>query len=245
MRAHEIPESTGGESGWTGSSISNTERAMSGAAGTLLGLWGLRHGGVGGVIGAIAGGALLARAATGHSLVPTTRAERALASRQGWRSAAVAEERVIINRPRAELYAFWRNFSNLPQVMPHLKRVDVLDSMRSHWVMALPMGKEIEWISAVIDDRPDERIAWKAEAESQVANSGWVEFRDAPGGEGTELRAQVAYEPPGGEIGQMLAKLWPQSPDAMLQENLRTFKSRVESGDIALSPAGVILPGGQ
>jgi uncharacterized membrane protein len=226
-----------------GTDLSGTERAVSGAAGTLLGLWGLRHGGLGGIIGAIAGGALLARAATGHRLAAQSETERATAENQGWTSAAVTNETVTINRPRQQLYAFWRDFSNLPRVMSHVSRVEVLDTMRSRWTVAPGLGEQLEWTSLVTDDRPGERIAWEADADAQVRNSGWVEFGDAPGGLGTELRVQVAYEPPGGEIGRVLTKLWPRSPGALLRDDLHEFKRKVESGEIVMRSAGAVEPG--
>jgi hypothetical protein len=37
---------------------------------------------------------------------------------------------VTINRPSAELYAWWRDFSNLASVMENVERVDVLDGTR-------------------------------------------------------------------------------------------------------------------
>src|SRR5688572_7111870 len=43
------------------------------------------------------------------------------------------EKTIKINRPPEELYRFWRNLENLPQVMGHLKRVEPIDSQRSHW----------------------------------------------------------------------------------------------------------------
>src|SRR5262249_60101220 len=50
------------------------------------------------------------------------------------------EKSVIINRDRADLYHFWRNFRNLPQIMNHLEEVRVLSPTRSHWVAKAPVG---------------------------------------------------------------------------------------------------------
>ena len=42
---------------------------------------------------------------------------------------------VTINRPRAELYAYFRDFANLPTFMDNVERIDVHDAARSHWVV--------------------------------------------------------------------------------------------------------------
>ena len=41
---------------------------------------------------------------------------------------------IMIRRPAAEIYSFWRDFENLPQVMRHLESVDVTGDKRSRWV---------------------------------------------------------------------------------------------------------------
>lgn len=218
--------------------VPETERLLTGAGGLLLGLLGLRRGGLGGMLGVVAGGALVARAATGHcpayARLGSDANERRIASERGWQTAAVTRESIIINRPREALYGFWRDFENLPQVMSHIDRVDVLDERRSHWVMSLPMGKTLEWDSRVTEDVPNERIAWQAEQSADVPNSGYVEFRSAPGGIGTEVIVQLAYEPPGGELGRSVVKLWPQAPGALLKRDLEDLRRRLESGQLAL-----------
>ena len=47
--------------------------------------------------------------------------------------------------PADELYAYWRDFANLPTFMDNVVRIDVLDDTRSHWVVKAPGGKTVEW----------------------------------------------------------------------------------------------------
>ena len=42
---------------------------------------------------------------------------------------------VSINRPRQELYEFWRDVRNLPLFMENIESVTVLEGGRSHWVV--------------------------------------------------------------------------------------------------------------
>jgi uncharacterized membrane protein len=54
------------------------------------------------------------------------------------RKAVKVERSVTIDKPRAELFAFWRDFQNLPRFMEHLVSVRVDSPMRSHWVAKAP-----------------------------------------------------------------------------------------------------------
>jgi uncharacterized membrane protein len=51
---------------------------------------------------------------------------------------------MIVNRPRDQVYAFWRRLANLPKFMKHLKKVEVLDDHHSEWTAALTEDRHIE-----------------------------------------------------------------------------------------------------
>jgi uncharacterized membrane protein len=140
---------------------------------------------------------------------------------------------VTINRPRNALYAFWRDFENLPRFMRHVQRVDVESSSRSHWVVAAPAGKSVEWDSLITEDVPNEIIAWKSAPEASVRNSGRVEFADSTAGRGTVVSVTIAYDPPGGAVGKLIAKLFQQEPKIQARRDLRRFKQLMETGEVA------------
>ena len=52
---------------------------------------------------------------------------------------------IKIQRPREEVYAFFRRLENLPRFMMHLKEVRELDNRRSHWVASGPSDHSVEW----------------------------------------------------------------------------------------------------
>ena len=54
---------------------------------------------------------------------------------------------VTIGKSRDEVYAFWRDRSNLTQVMENVERIDIIDDRRAHWVVKGPAGKTVEWDS--------------------------------------------------------------------------------------------------
>ena len=147
----------------------------------------------------------------------------------------LVERTVTINRPRHELYAFWRDFSNLAQIMENIESVTVLDERRSHWVVRAPAGQTVEWDSVIVEDIPDELISWQSDAGADITNSGRIDFRDAHGKRGTLVTATIAYDPPGGAAGKLVAKLFQREPKIQARRDLRRFKQFMETGEIATS----------
>ncbi|MBD8676933.1 SRPBCC family protein [Sphingomonas sp. CFBP 13720] len=157
------------------------------------------------------------------------KSERAEAAPNG--ESSVSGVAVTINRPRHELYAYWRDFANLATFMHNIRSIDVLDRNRSHWTVAGPNG-DYEWDAVVTEDVDGERIGWKAE-NSDVANSGQVSFADAAPGRGTVVTAVIAYSPPAGIVGKVIAKVTQKEPAIEARRDLRRFKQLMETGEIA------------
>ncbi len=173
----------------------------------------------------------------------------ATAARDGDREAAAAGRddetaivgrTVTINRPRDEVYAFWRDLPNLAAVMENIERIETIDERRSHWVVKAPAGRTVEWDSVVTDDEPGRLIAWQSVEGADVRSSGRVEFLDAAPGRGTIVKATFAYDPPGGAIGEWIAKLFQREPEVQTRRDLRRLKQLLETGEVTSSagPSG-------
>jgi uncharacterized membrane protein len=141
---------------------------------------------------------------------------------------------VTIAKPAQELYDFWRDFSNLPQVMENIESIETEGDKRSTWTVKAPGGGTVRWESVVTDDQPGRLLAWQSVEGSEIRNSGRVEFRDA-GDRGTVVRAVIAYDPPGGVIAQLAAKLFQREPALQARRDLRRFKQFMETGEISTS----------
>ncbi len=149
----------------------------------------------------------------------------------------VTRHSITVQRPVAEVYAFWHNFQNLPRFMRHLESVTPTGNGRSHWVALAPAGKTVEWNAEIVEDRPNELISWRSLNGSDVYNAGTVTFRTAPGNRGTEIRVQFEYDPPFGKLGSKVAKLWREEPGQQTADDMRHFKQVMETGEILLSDA--------
>jgi len=66
-----------------------------------------------------------------------------------------------------------------------------------------------------------------------------VTFKPAPGGRGTEIRAELSYTPKAGKLGEVAQKLTHKSPGQMLGQDLKHFKMMIETGEVVKSDASI------
>jgi uncharacterized membrane protein len=233
------PERPGG-GGQFSVNVGRSERWASAVTGGLMVLYGLNKRSAGGLVIAAAGGAIAYRGVSGHcglyqklglSTIESDAAGHTPPEQFNRRGVHV-EVSYTIERPRHELYAFWRDFTNLPKFMSHLQSVTVLDGKRSHWVTQGPGGSEVSWDADIINDVPDELIAWNSLAGGDVDTAGSIRFRDGPADRGTEVKVSLSYIPPGGRLGAAIAKLFGRSGAGEVREDLRRFKQLMEAGEV-------------
>lgn len=139
---------------------------------------------------------------------------------------------VTINRPRTELFSYWRDFANLPSFMDNVVSVDVRGDV-SHWVVKAPGGRTVEWDAVITEEIEGETIGWASMDGADVPNSGRIDFRDAQGDRGTIVRATIVYDPPAGVVGKLIAKMFQREPAIQARRDLRRFKQLMETGEVA------------
>ena len=228
--------------------VSDTERWVSVVGGAALAVYGLDRRDIGGGMLAVLGAELIRRGATGHCLLydalnvstasdatargphrdlPASRAATVRASR-----AVKVEHSITVKRPAEELYAFWRDPANPPRVLDFVESVEMLSETRARWRAHGPAGTMIEWDAEIINELPNELLAWKSVGDAHVPNAGSLHLRAAPNGRGTEVRIVFEYQPPAGHLGAWIAKLVKENPDAQVRDGLRRFKQLAETGEI-------------
>lgn len=141
---------------------------------------------------------------------------------------------VTILCPIDEVFAFWHDLENLPRFMQHLQFVET-NGRSSHWVARAPAGQTVEWDAEIITDEPNRTLSWRSLDDASVRNAGSVQFREAPGDRGTEVRVELSYDAPAGAVGVTVAKLLGEEPDAQVRDDLRRFKQVMETGEVVKS----------
>lgn len=145
---------------------------------------------------------------------------------------AVTGRTVTIDRPRAEIYAFVRDFSNLARFMENIQAVADEGGTQT-WTIRAPLGRTVTITTRLVNEREGEQFAWRTTDDSAIRGEGKFLLRDAPGGRGTAVESIVAYQPPGGEIGRLAAKLFQAEPSIMSRRDLKRLKMLLETGEIA------------
>lgn len=231
------------KSGWnndqTDINVNQKERWWHFASGIALMSMGLKSQGLARVGLTTVGGGLLYVAATGrspvykwvdkNSAIQTDSINVAVPQEQGQH----VRKTVVINRSPEELFAYWRNFENLPKIMNHLESVTVQDDRHSHWKAKAPVGTTVEWDAEIVNEEPNKTIAWRSLPESEIPNAGSVRFKSLGYGRGTEVKVELEYTPPAGKLGAAVAKLLGEEPQVQIEEDLRRFKQLMETGEIA------------
>jgi uncharacterized membrane protein len=215
------------------SGLSDTERWGSLITGGALVLTGLSQRSLRGALLAIAGGGLAYHGAAGQKSLQETITEAISTEPDAAKSVRVEKTVTIFNKSPEELYRFWHNFENLPTFMLHLTSVTAIGDRRSHWVANMPLGNTVEWDAEIINDQENQLIGWASVPGADIDHSGFVRFTPSTQGHGTEVKVVMEYNPPGGEVTNAIAKLFGESPEQQIGDDLRRFKMLMEAGEIA------------
>lgn len=206
--------------------VGNTERMISAVAGGFL-LYNAISGKNARMLKAGAGAFLLYRALTGNCPVYSMLKKKRLPDPVRNINVRVS---MTVNRPRAEVYAFWRNLENLPLFMDHVKAVTPLGNGHYHWEAQIPgLPASLKWEAAIIKEEEGELLGWNSLPGADIDNAGKVTFADA-GENATELHVVITYRAPLGAAGNGIARLLNPLFKAMIREELRSFSQYIGNG---------------
>jgi uncharacterized membrane protein len=150
-------------------------------------------------------------------------------ARQG--AQPIAARTLLIGRPRGELYAAFKQFRRFPDFMENVAAVEGSEQ-EARWTIKAPAGRTVTLVTRLREDIPDRKIAWESLPASDIATKGQVEFEDAPCERGTFVSLVMSYDPPGGKVGQLAAKLFAREPNIQARHDLRRFKQLMETGEV-------------
>lgn len=144
-----------------------------------------------------------------------------------------AERSITIAKTAQELYERWRDPGTLTRVMAPFAVVHASEGGNLQWQVAGPLGQNLDWETETTGDRPGEATGWRSLPGAQVPSEGLIRFCPATGGRGTVATLRVRFDPPGGVLGDAVARLLGGLvPATVVDTALRRFKSLVETGEI-------------
>jgi carbon monoxide dehydrogenase subunit G len=132
------------------------------------------------------------------------------------------EKSIEVNVPVRVAYNQWTQFEEFPEFMGGVQQVQQLSDTMLHWVAEIA-GVKREWDAAILEQVPDQKVAWAATG--GVTNAGAVHFRPA-GAQRTLVRLSLEYEPEGlvEKVGDFLNVVEKQA-----SADLERFKQFIES----------------
>ena len=132
------------------------------------------------------------------------------------------EKSIEVAVPVSTAYNQWTQFEEFPRFMGGVREVRQLDDRRLHW-MAEIAGVRREWDAEIIEQVPDQKVAWAAT--EGATNAGAVFFTPL-GSDRTSVRLHLEYEPEGvvEQVGDKLNIVEKQA-----ESDLERFKSYIES----------------
>src|SRR3712207_3402599 len=132
------------------------------------------------------------------------------------------EKTVTVDVPISTAYNQWTQFEEFPQFMGGVQTVEQLDDRRLRWVAEIA-GVRREWYAEILEQRPDEKVAWAAT--EGATNAGAVYFTPL-GTTQTQVRLELEYEPEGAveKVGDALNIVERQATS-----DLEKFKSFIEA----------------
>ena len=135
---------------------------------------------------------------------------------------AEVRESIEVNVPVSTAYNQWTQFVTFPQFMEGVESVTQLDDTHLHWVAEFG-GKSHEWDAEIVEQAPDQRIAWRSV--DGKGTSGIVTF--APlGPDSTRIDVEMSWETEGmlESLGSALG-----ADDRRVKGDLERFKELIES----------------
>ena len=135
---------------------------------------------------------------------------------------------ITIRRPLAEVYAFYRDFSNLPKFLGDVMAVETIDSKTYRWTIEGPFGIKVKWTVRITEERPNALLRYEAGV-TGVSAQWTIAFR-ATSATDTEVTSTIAT--PLGRLGIAAMALIGKFPASEQTSNLNRLKQLLETGRV-------------
>lgn len=207
------------------------EKAGSIAGGLLVGYLGLQKLNIGNLMVSFGSAFFLYKSMTNQPNLHINHSLGTAGNDEGEVPAGIRQS-IRVEKPREEVYRSWRALKKSDGVLRHLDEVIYIDGQRRyHWEMKLPKGLgQVEWVAVISEEIENHSISFHTHKNSDISHSGRIEFRDIPGGQGTEMEVLLDYYPPVGDIGRGAAKALHSYITGLILEDMNRFKYWLEEG---------------
>ena len=196
-------------------------RAGFAGGGIALGLYGLLRKDIMGALMTSGGALLCIRAAANKSFTRMLGKEREP-------KIIHVQKSITVNAEIDKVFDVWLHPENFPTFMRNVHRVEKLSDHRYRWLLRGPLGTEIEWTTETTANFDNHTIFWQNLPGSLIEHIGRVHLTKHD--DKTRVQVDMAYHPPAGALGGMIAQLFHVDPKTDLDEDMIRLKSMIETG---------------
>ncbi len=141
--------------------------------------------------------------------------------------ATQVEKTIEVDVPVRTAYDQWTQFEEFPQFMGGVEEVRQVSDSLTHWVAEIA-GVRREWDAAILEQVPDQKVAWAAT--TGATNAGAVYFQSL-GADRTLVRLSLEYEPEGlvEKVGDFLG---------VIEKQAQGSYSRLRRTSVRSAPSG-------
>jgi uncharacterized membrane protein len=172
-----------------------------------------------GLLGGLAGAAIIARSSTNMPI------DRLVGAR---RPSMELQKCIDIAAPVEQVFEAFSQMERFPELMTHVREVRQSGDGTSRWTVEGPAGRTISWEALTTRLEPNRLIAWRTLPGSAVDHAGLLRFEPKEGG--TRVLVTMSYTPPAGALGHAVARLFGADPKSELNDDLLRMKVFLETG---------------
>jgi uncharacterized membrane protein len=168
----------------------------------------------------------------------------ALGERQtmGWSTSALAgssiEARVIIQRPAADVFSFYKDLKNIPLFVGDVMDVEHLGPGMYRWTIQGPLGVRLKWKVIVTNEVTNKLIRYETIMTPELRTTWEVRFAPGPDANQTEVHERMTS--PLGRVGRVALALIGKFPAAEVRANLQRLKELLETGHVSDTTYAVV-----
>jgi uncharacterized membrane protein len=146
------------------------------------------------------------------------------------------QKEIFIECSPKEIFNYWRNFDNLPQILDFLENMLVLDQTHSRWTAKIysDMDEKEIWDVEITRERKSSLIEWHSEQNPDLLHEGAVRFASVNSGTKLQLNLRFFFPPLHDSHPDMLGNDF----ENRIEEDLRRFKLAVEAGEFPKKRSG-------
>jgi uncharacterized membrane protein len=140
------------------------------------------------------------------------------------------EATVSIHRPVAEVFRFYREFTNLPTFLGDVMAIEHIGPATFRWTIQGPLGIRVKWSVRLTKERSNELICYET-VSSPGRRTQW-EIHFAPGSTAGETEVHEVMRAPLGRLRRAALAVIGKFPAKEVAANLLRLKQVMETGKV-------------